>query len=159
MDKKPFYEQLVAQVEAIIGDESDVVANMANLSAILFDALEQVNWVGFYRCVNDELVLGPFQGKVACIRIPVGQGVCGTAVSENKTQRIADVHQFSGHIACDAASNAEIVIPVRINDRVIGVLDIDSVAFERFDEQDQQWLEQVVQVFEQTLIRYNVDKL
>ena len=113
MDKIGFYHQLHSQIQAIIADESDEIANMANVSALLFESLEAVNWVGFYRLINNELVLGPFQGKVACIRIPVGRGVCGTAVAENSTQRIADVHQFDGHIACDAASNSEIVIPVR----------------------------------------------
>ncbi|WP_206485590.1 GAF domain-containing protein [Thalassotalea sp. G2M2-11] len=151
MEKTAFYQTLASQVEAIIGSENDTIANMANISALLFDALEQVNWVGFYRFIDDELVLGPFQGKVACIRIPVGKGVCGTAVSENNTQRIADVHQFSGHIACDAASNSEIVIPVRLHGKVIAVLDIDSVAFDRFDQQDQQGLEKIVALFEQTL--------
>ena len=121
------------------------------MSAILFDALDYVNWAGFYRLVDNELVLGPFQGKVACIRIPVGRGVCGTAVSENKTQLIDDVHQFSGHIACDAASNSEIVIPVRQNGEIIAVLDIDSINYGRFDEQDRKGLEQTVSLLEKQL--------
>ena len=144
MSKEEFYQQLHAQVEAIIAGENDAIANMANISALLFEALDQVNWAGFYRLVDNELILGPFQGKVACIRIPVGKGVCGTAVAQASTQRIADVHQFSGHIACDAASNSEIVIPVVVNDQIIAVLDIDSVAFDRFDEQDQAGLEAIV---------------
>lgn len=144
MSKEEFYQQLHAQVAAIIAGENDAIANMANISALLFEALDQVNWAGFYRLVGNELILGPFQGKVACIRIPVGKGVCGTAVAQASTQRIADVHQFSGHIACDAASNAEIVIPVVVNDQIIAVLDIDSVAFDRFDEQDQAGLEAIV---------------
>ena len=144
MSKEEFYQQLHAQVEAIIAGENDAIANMANISALLFEALDQVNWAGFYRLVGNELILGPFQGKVACIRIPVGKGVCGTAVAQASTQRIADVHQFSGHIACDAASNSEIVIPVVVNDQIIAVLDIDSVAFDRFDEQDQAGLEAIV---------------
>ena len=152
MNKSEFYHQLQAQVAAVIAGESDMIANMANISAILFEALDDVNWAGFYRLENNELILGPFQGKVACIHIPIGKGVCGTAVSENSTQRIADVHQFDGHIACDAASNSEIVIPVRVNDEVIAVLDIDSVVFERFDEQDQQGLETIVQLLEKELI-------
>ncbi|GHF93067.1 GAF domain-containing protein [Thalassotalea marina] len=151
MSKAEFYDQLYRQVEAIIGDESDVIANMANISALLFENLSDVNWAGFYRLIDNELILGPFQGKVACIRIPVGKGVCGTAVAENKTQRIDDVHQFSGHIACDAASNAEIVIPVRQNEKVIAVLDIDSIAFNRFDQCDQDGLERIVGLLESSL--------
>ena len=99
MSKNTFYRDLHSQVEALISDEADVIANMANVSALLFEQLADVNWVGFYRMINNELVLGPFQGKVACIRIPVGRGVCGTAVSENEVQRVADVHEFDGHIA------------------------------------------------------------
>lgn len=151
MLKADFYTQLAQQSKALIGDEKDIIANMANISALLFDALNKVNWVGFYRVIEQELVLGPFQGKIACIRIPVGKGVCGTAVAENKTQRIADVHQFSGHIACDAASNSEIVIPVVVNNQVIAVLDIDSEAFERFDEEDQAGLESIVEHFVQSV--------
>ena len=159
MSKVEFYQQISQQVSAIIGDEADIIANMANLSAILFDALEDVNWVGFYRVVDkvkskqQELVLGPFQGKVACIRIPLGVGVCGTAAEHAKTQRIADVHQFSGHIACDATSNAEIVLPIKLHDKVIAVLDIDSRCVDRFDEQDQQGLEMIVQIFEHQLLQ------
>ena len=133
MSKNTFYRDLHSQVEALISDEADVIANMANVSALLFEQLADVNWVGFYRMINNELVLGPFQGKVACIRIPVGRGVCGTAVSENEVQRVADVHEFDGHIACDATTNSEIVLPVSLNDKVIAVLDIDSQAFNRFD--------------------------
>jgi L-methionine (R)-S-oxide reductase len=151
MEKVEFYQSLNEQVAAIISSENDFIANMANVSAILFDALDYVNWAGFYRLVDNELVLGPFQGKVACIRIPVGSGVCGTAVSENKTQLIDDVHQFSGHIACDAASNSEIVIPVRQNGEIIAVLDIDSINYGRFDEQDRKGLEQTVSLLEKQL--------
>ncbi len=153
MSKTDFYTQLNDQVDAIIGDEHDMIANMANISAVLFETLEHVNWVGFYRLINNELVLGPFQGKVACIRIPVGKGVCGTAVSTQTTQRIADVHQFAGHIACDAQSNSEIVIPVKMNNEIVAVLDIDSVVFDRFDEQDQQALEKIVHLFERQLMK------
>ncbi|QOL25001.1 GAF domain-containing protein [Thalassotalea sp. LPB0316] len=151
MTKESFYQELHAQVQAIIGDETDTIANMANISALLFERLEGVNWVGFYRLVDEQLILGPFQGKVACIRIPLGKGVCGTAAAKDETQRIADVHAFEGHIACDAASNAEIVIPVHQNGKVVAVLDIDSVVFERFDETDQQGLEAIVALFEQQL--------
>lgn len=152
MSKAEFYQTLNAQVSAIIAGETDSIANMANISALLFDALDEVNWVGFYRCLDKELVLGPFQGKVACIRIPLGTGVCGTAAETGEIQRIADVHQFSGHIACDAASNAEIVLPVRKEGKVVAVLDIDSTRFERFDADDQSGLQTLVQTFEASLI-------
>jgi len=156
MNKIELYQELSNQVEALTTDEPDIIANMANISALLFEHLSQVNWVGFYRLMNNELVLGPFQGKVACIRIPVGTGVCGTAVSENKTQRIADVHSFSGHIACDATSNAEIVIPLRINEQVIAILDIDSTEFDRFDEEDQKGLEAIIKLFQNIIIKHGV---
>lgn len=152
MNKADFYQTLNAQVSAIISGESDTIANMANISALLFDALDEVNWVGFYRCIEQELVLGPFQGKVACIRIPLGAGVCGTAAKTAEVQRIADVHQFSGHIACDVASNAEIVLPVSKQGKVIAVLDIDSTRFERFDHEDQSGLEAIVKTFESSLV-------
>ncbi|MFT6247933.1 MAG: GAF domain-containing protein [Cognaticolwellia sp.] len=156
MTKNTFYRDLYTQVEALISDEADVIANMANVSALLFEQLSDVNWVGFYRMVNDELVLGPFQGKVACIRIPVGRGVCGTAVSENKVQRIADVHEFDGHIACDASTNSEIVLPLTMNNKVLAVLDIDSVAFNRFDADDQVGLEKIISLFENVMISHGV---
>ncbi|MGB1261384.1 MAG: GAF domain-containing protein [Cognaticolwellia sp.] len=156
MTKNTFYQDLYTQVEALISDEADVIANMANVSALLFEQLTEVNWVGFYRVVNNELVLGPFQGKVACIRIPVGRGVCGTAVSDNKVQRIADVHGFDGHIACDATTNAEIVLPVTLNNKVIAVLDIDSRAFDRFDSDDQNGLEKIITLFENVMIKHGV---
>ena len=148
MDKAAFYEQLNQQVAAIISGESDLIANMANISAVLFEALDHVNWAGFYRNVDNELILGPFQGKVACIRIPFGKGVCGTAASTNTTQRIKDVHAFEGHIACDAASNSEIVIPVNVNGQVVAVLDIDSTEFGRFEQADQDGLEAIVALLE-----------
>lgn len=152
MNKAQLYQELNAQISSLISDESDIIANMANISALLFDALTLVNWVGFYRVQGTELVLGPFQGKVACIRIPLGKGVCGTAAKLNETQRIADVHQFTGHIACDAASNSEIVVPVVHNGAVIAVLDIDSVSFDRFDEEDQQGIETIVRLFERSIV-------
>ena len=111
--------------------------------------LKEINWAGFYLMKEGRLQLGPFQGKVACLRIPVGRGVCGTAVAEDKTQRIADVHQFPGHIACDSASNSEIVVPLRCKGAIVGVLDIDSPLFERFDEEDQKGLEEFAQILEQ----------
>ena len=155
MNKSDFYRQLNEQAAALINDENDLIANMANISALLFTQLNNVNWAGFYRVINDELVLGPFQGNIACIRIPVGTGVCGTAVQTAQTQRIADVHQFSGHIACDAKSNAEIVIPVKYKGKVIAVLDLDSVTFDRFDQQDQQGLEALVALLETNLTLNN----
>ena len=155
--KSDFYQQLLAQAEALIEGESDIIANMANISALLFDRLADVNWVGFYRVINNALVLGPFQGKVACIRIPIGQGVCGTVAKEGNTLRIADVHQFAGHIACDATSNAEIVIPITILGDIIAVLDIDSQNINRFDSDDQRGLESIVEIFEKqcSLIKTN----
>ena len=152
MNKTEFYQELATQTQALILGEKDTIANMANISALLFDALEQVNWLGFYRVINNELVLGPFQGKVACIRIPLGTGVCGTAALTKTTQRVDDVHQFDGHIACDATTNAEIVIPVALNGDIIAVLDIDSTHFGRFDIDDQIGLESIVKVFEDNLL-------
>ncbi len=151
MTKESFYQELIGQVQAIIGDESDFIANMANVSALLFERLEGVNWAGFYRLEDEQLILGPFQGKVACIRIELGKGVCGTAASTDTTQRIADVHAFEGNIACDAQSNAEIVIPVHHNCDVIAVLDIDSVEYNRFDDADQKGLEAIVKVIEKQM--------
>lgn len=146
-----FYQELLGQTKALISSESDIIANMANISALLFERLDEVNWVGFYRLINDELVLGPFQGKVACIRIPMGKGVCGTCAATAKTQRIANVHEFNGHIACDASSNSELVIPITISGKVVAVLDIDSTVFERFDLQDEQGIQAIVTAFEQTI--------
>lgn len=139
---------LCEQVKALIEGERDWVANLANISALLGQVLQQVNWVGFYLMKEGELVLGPFQGKVACIRIPVGKGVCGTAVATGCIQRVADVHQFEGHIACDSASQSEIVIPLVVGGNVIGVLDIDSPIKNRFSEEDQKILEDVVHLLE-----------
>ncbi|WP_159820495.1 GAF domain-containing protein [Colwellia sp. 20A7] len=152
VNKIEFYQELLAQTKSLICDEIDPIANMANISALLFDALDQVNWLGFYRVIDEQLVLGPFQGKVACIRIPIGTGVCGTAAQTKVTQRIKDVHQFDGHIACDATTNSEIVIPVQVNGDIIAVLDIDSTGFDRFDQEDQNGLEAIVKVFEQSLL-------
>ena len=149
------YHELLGQTKALITNESDIIANMANISALLFERLAEVNWVGFYRLIDDELVLGPFQGKVACIRIPVGKGVCGTCVSTGDVQRIADVHKFDGHIACDASSNAELVVPVKVAGKVVAILDIDSTAFGRFDEQDEQGIRSIVKVFEQNIAAQN----
>ena len=150
-NKAEFYHELLGQTKALINNESDIIANMANISALLFERLAEVNWVGFYRLIDNELVLGPFQGKVACIRIPVGTGVCGTCCSTGEVQRISDVHQFDGHIACDASSNAELVVPVKVAGKVIAVLDIDSTAFDRFDLEDEHGVMLLVQAFEQNI--------
>ncbi|WP_413484970.1 GAF domain-containing protein [Shewanella baltica] len=149
--KSKFYESLNRQALALLEGEDDLVAAMANFSALLNDNLTELNWVGFYVMRGEQLVLGPFQGKVACTRIPLGKGVCGTAAFTNQTQRVADVHQFDGHIACDSASNSEIVVPVRAQGNVIAVLDIDSPIFDRFDEDDQKGLELLVKSFENCL--------
>ncbi|GIU19810.1 GAF domain-containing protein [Shewanella sp. MBTL60-007] len=147
-----FYDTLNRQVQALLASEDDTIAALANFSALLNDNLTDLNWVGFYLLKNNELVLGPFQGKVACSRIPVGKGVCGTAVVTNSTQRVDDVHQFVGHIACDSASNSELVVPLRRNGKVIGVLDIDSPSLSRFSEIDQLGIETLVKSLEICLI-------
>ncbi|UMM04573.1 GAF domain-containing protein [Vibrio campbellii] len=134
------YQRLTKQAVALIESEKDYIANLANISALLFMELENLNWAGFYLTKGDELVLGPFQGKPACVRIPMGRGVCGTAAQTNSVQRVYDVHEFEGHIACDAASNSEIVIPFTINGEVVGVLDIDSPNIGRFSEIDEEGL-------------------
>ncbi|BFL84380.1 Free methionine-R-sulfoxide reductase [Shewanella baltica] len=149
--KSKFYESLNRQALALLEGEDDLVAAMANFSALLNDNLTELNWVGFYVMRGEQLVLGPFQGKVACTRIPLGKGVCGTAAFTNQTQRVADVHQFDGHIACDSASNSEIVVPVCAQGNVVAVLDIDSPIFDRFDEDDQKGLELLVKSFENCL--------
>lgn len=134
------YHRLTKQAVALLESETDLVANLSNLSALLNLELEDLNWVGFYLMKEGELVLGPFQGKPACVRIPVGRGVCGTAVEQNQVQRVYDVHQFEGHIACDAESNSEIVIPFSIGGEIVGVLDIDSPKIGRFSEVDEEGL-------------------
>lgn len=139
---------LCEQVKALMEGERDLIANLANISALLGQVLEEINWVGFYLMKQGELVLGPFQGKVACIRIPLGKGVCGTAAATKCVQRVADVHQFEGHIACDSASASEIVIPMIVDGKVVGVLDIDSPIKDRFSPQDQKVLEEVVKILE-----------
>lgn len=150
-DRVTDYEMLVKQLDALSEGETDHIALLSNASSLLNQFLDQVNWVGFYVWKKDELVLGPFQGLPACVRIPYGKGVCGTAVKMKKTQRVEDVQAFPGHIACDAASQSEIVIPIIVNDEVYGVLDIDSPIKDRFDETDQTYLEQYVEVLENHL--------
>jgi GAF domain-containing protein len=139
--KAELYAELVRAADALTGDERDAIANMANIAALLWEYLPDVNWTGFYRVVDGELVLGPFQGKAACIRIPFGTGVCGTAAQSNETQLVADVHAFPGHIACDANSASELVVPVQRNDTVIAVIDLDSPTLNRFDTQDAKGIE------------------
>ena len=150
-NKQKQYELINAQVQALISGESDMIANMANIAAVLFNNLEQVNWAGFYLYKQEQLVLGPFQGQPACIRIPMGKGVCGTSASRRETMVVIDVHEFAGHIACDAASNSEVVVPIVVNDQLIGVLDIDSPITARFDDDDRVGLETLVSTFEASL--------
>lgn len=137
------YDTLNQQALALLGDEPDVVANLANISSLLFNELSDINWAGFYLFKDDQLVLGPFQGRPACIRIPIGKGVCGTAAETLTVQRISDVHEFPGHIACDAASNSEIVLPLVVNGALFGVLDIDAPIIDRFCTKDETGLAQL----------------
>ena len=145
------YKTLCAQLKALTENIPHQVANLANASALLWQVLPEINWAGFYKMEDGILVLGPFQGKPACIEIPVGRGVCGTAVAEDQTQLVYDVHQFPGHIACDCASNSEIVVPIHVKGQIWGVLDIDSPKVGRFTEEDKAGLEQFVKVLEQVL--------
>lgn len=147
------YAQLDASLAALLAGEHDLIANLANASALLFTSLPQLNWAGFYLLNSPkELVLGPFQGKPACVRIALGRGVCGTAAAERRTVLVPNVHEFPGHIACDSASNSEIVLPlIRANGDLLGVLDLDSPVLERFDVIDQQGLEQIVRTLLATL--------
>ncbi len=143
-DRDALYADLRAAADALTMGEPDAIANMANVAAILWEYLPDINWAGFYRMVEGELVLGPFQGKAACIRIPLGKGVCGAAAASGETQLVEDVHAFPGHIACDAASASEIVVPIVRDGMLIGVLDIDSPVKARFDARDQAGLEALV---------------
>lgn len=146
-DKPAQYAQLLAQAKDLLHGEHDRIANAANLSALLFNDLPDLNWAGFYFFDGNELVVGPFQGLPACIRIPLDKGVCGAAARTRKTQLVRDVHAFPGHIACDAASRSEIVIPLVKGDALVGVLDIDSPLEARFDEDDQRGLEAIAQAW------------
>jgi L-methionine (R)-S-oxide reductase len=134
--KPEMWRDVLSAADAVTSGEPDPVANMANVAAVLFHGLPDLNWAGFYRMVDGELVLGPFQGKAACIRIPLGKGVCGTAAATGETQRVEDVHAFPGHIACDADSRSELVVPLTVNGRVVGVIDLDSPTPARFDDED-----------------------
>lgn len=145
--KAESYQQICQQLEELLRNEGDFVANAANTSALLFHSLPDVNWVGFYIAQGEELVLGPFQGKPACVRIPFGKGVCGSAAARGETVVVPDVSKFPGHIACDTASQSEIVVPLLNWGTVLGVLDIDSASLNRFDEEDREGIESVVAVF------------
>lgn len=152
MNKQTDYLELEKQMDALLTGENDLIANLSNGSALLKESLDQINWAGFYLMREQDgkrqLVLGPFQGKPACVRIPVGKGVCGTAAKENRTLLVKNVHEFPGHIACDSASQSEIVIPIRNQGEVIGVLDIDSPVLDRFSEKDKEGLEKTAAVIE-----------
>lgn len=145
------YAQLLAQARALVHGETDRIANAANLSALVYHALPDLNWVGFYFHDGKELVVGPFQGLPACVRIPLSKGVCGAAASTRQTQRVADVNDFPGHIACDSASRSELVVPLLHGDTLVGVFDIDSPVSSRFDADDQLGLEAIAQVFVEAL--------
>ena len=146
MEMNVNYEELSSMLTALMDGVPYRTANLANASALLWQELPEINWVGFYEMNGGCLVLGPFQGKPACIRIPVGNGVCGTAVAENKVQRVSNVHEFPGHIACDGASNSEIVLPVYCRGEIWGVLDIDSPKFGRFTQADEQGLGNIAEI-------------
>ena len=146
-DKAEAYRDLAQQLTALIGDERDAIANAANTAALMFDLLPDLNWAGFYLLKNGELVLGPFQGKPACIRIALGKGVCGTAAATRQSQVVADVHAFPGHIACDAASRSELVVPLLRGEELLGVLDLDSPAPGRFDDADRAGIEAVAAIW------------
>ena len=145
------YCALNLQLRELIANVPHPIANLANASALLFHTMDRLNWAGFYLVEGDALILGPFQGKPACIKIPKGRGVCGTAWEKNETVRVENVHEFAGHIACDGASNSEIVIPIRRNGEIYGVLDLDSPEFNRFSKEDQEGLEEFVRILEANL--------
>lgn len=145
------YRMINKKLEALIEGVPHLISNLANASALLYEELPKLNWAGFYLLESEKLVLGPFQGKTACIEIPLGRGVCGTAAQQDKTQLVPNVHEFPGHIACDDASNSEIVVPLHVNGRLFGVLDIDSPQFSRFSEEDREGLEAFVHVLEKEL--------
>lgn len=152
-DLKKFYDYINLKIVGFLNEENDCLANFSNISAILKLMLKDINWVGFYFLKNDELVLGPFQGLPACTRLEIGKGVCGTAVAEEKTQLVANVHEFEGHVACDEASKSEIVIPIFVENRIVGVLDIDSPKYNRFTIEDRAGLEKIAKSIE-SYIRY-----
>ena len=145
------YKMTAKQLEALVEGVPYEMANLANASALLWQEMPDINWVGFYKMMDGQLVLGPFQGKPACTLIPVGRGVCGTAVAQDAIQLVPDVHKFPGHIACDCASNSEIVLPIHVNGTIWGVLDIDSPTTGRFTEEDQEGLEEIVKILERVI--------
>jgi GAF domain-containing protein len=145
------FDDLLSQAASLVAGQNDRVANAANLSALLFYALDRVNWVGFYFLQGDRLIVGPFQGKPACVSIPLGKGVCGTAAETQSIQRVADVHDFEGHIACDAASRSEIVVPLIRDSALIGVLDLDSPVRDRFDDEDERFLQEIADIYLRSL--------
>lgn len=149
--KETNYNLLGKQLASLIEDETNLIAILSNTSALLNDNLDQINWLGFYLIENNELILGPFQGHPACMHISIGKGVCGTAVANNQTQLVDDVNTFPGHIACDANSKSEIVVPIHVNNEIIGVLDIDAPITQRFSKDDQQGLEEIVSILEHQL--------
>ena len=151
MERNINYDMVCQQLTALVDGIPYEVANLANTSALLWQEMLDINWVGFYKMEDGALVLGPFQGKPACIRIPVGRGVCGTAVAEDQVQPVYDVHDFPGHIACDSASNSEIVLPIHVNGKIWGVLDIDSPYVGRFTEDDREGLTKIVAIIEDYL--------
>lgn len=155
-DKKEAYAQLISQIEALSMDVNDNIAILANASALLHEFLSEINWVGFYILRDNQLVLGPFQGKPACVTIAIGRGVCGSAAETLTTQRIANVHEFPGHIACDEASKSEIVIPLLVDGSLYGVLDIDAPIYDRFDEADQVGLEKFALMLSRFLVKKTV---
>lgn len=146
LPKPELYEELARQLDGLLHGERDLIANLANASALLFQSLPDLNWAGFYLMRDGELMLGPFQGRVACVRIAVGKGVCGTAVAEARTQLVPDVHAFPGHIACDSASASELVVPLIVAGQVRGVLDLDSPRLARFDEIDARGCERLAEI-------------
>lgn len=150
-DKPTLYSDLASALEGLVAGESDGIANMANAAALLWESLPDVNWVGFYRNVGGELVVGPFQGRPACIRIPFGTGVCGVAAQTRETQLVEDVHTFPTHIACDSASNSEIVVPLVRDGELLGVLDIDSPSHARFDEEDRAGCEKLAEILSRSI--------
>ncbi|MFS8146767.1 GAF domain-containing protein [Rhizobium sp. BR 249] len=145
--KAEFYRQLAQHLEGLLSGETDMIANAANTSALMFQTMPDINWAGFYFLKGDELVLGPFQGKPACVRIAVGRGVCGTAIAQGASILVEDVHAFPGHIACDAASRSELVVPIRSGSDIIGVIDLDSPIPSRFDRDDQAGIERLAEIF------------
>jgi GAF domain-containing protein len=149
--KSDLYAHIATQLRSLVAGERDFIANAANLSSLLFYSLPDLNWAGFYLYKEGELVLGPFQGQLACVRIALGKGVCGTAAERREIVMVDNVHDFSGHIACDSASNSEIVVPLVKNDRLIGVLDLDSPSFARFDEEDLRGLSELAAILVATV--------